>query len=78
MIAQKYFAKSNKAFISSGINFADALVAGAYAASENSPLLLSQKDVIPTDVADVLNKNSIKELLLLGGENTILKNLSAK
>lgn len=77
-ISKKSFDKANLAIITSGENYPDALSSGAFAAKYNSPLLLVKKDEIPDSVLKEMKRLGIKEVKIVGGENTISKMLLEK
>lgn len=59
------------AVVASGENFADALTAGVYAASEHYPILLVQKDEIDPSVAKVIKSFEINKTIIAGGKMSV-------
>ena len=55
------------AILASGTVFADALVAGAFAAHGQHPVLLTPPSRLHPGVADYLNRSQIKHVVLMGG-----------
>lgn len=55
------------AIVASGEVFADALVAGPFAARGSHPILLTPPEDLHTDVADYLTSASIEHVVLMGG-----------
>lgn len=68
-IAQYGFKDSKKAFLTSGENFADALVIGPIAGNVDAPILLSNKDESKTALTD--NHNGLESLTIVGGKNSL-------
>ncbi|MDY5435114.1 cell wall-binding repeat-containing protein [Peptostreptococcus porci] len=63
--------KSKKIVIASGEVFADALSIGAYAAKQEYPIILTEKDKISYSVNKFIFNERINEVYIIGGENTI-------
>ncbi len=62
---------SQKAVVSYGGNFPDALAAASYAAVEGYPILLADKDNLPEYTEDKLEELDLRETLVTGGEAVI-------
>lgn len=77
-ISKKNFEKSEKVVIVSGENFADALTAGNVASTEDIPLLLTKKNEIPSSVMEEIERLGVKEVLIIGGESSISKNIESQ
>lgn len=72
----KQLAAADTAILASGYEFADALTAGSFAAKNGYPILLTRKDGISANVLDFIkNDLSIKNILIIGGENAISSDL---
>lgn len=71
LIAKYTLPESKIGVYASGQVFADSLVAGPYAASKKSPVLLIKKDSIPSSIADYTKKSKIDKAIVIGGPNTI-------
>lgn len=70
--AEIFFANSSKAYIASGAdNNPDALVATRLAAKDLAPILLVNKDSVPTGVAEYIERSMITEFTILGGPNSV-------
>lgn len=63
------------AVIASGENFADALFGGPLASQVNGPMLLTSKDSLPNGLLEKLKELKVKTIYLLGGENSISKDI---
>ncbi|WP_059351872.1 cell wall-binding repeat-containing protein [Bacillus coahuilensis] len=59
---------SVKAFVANGHNFPDALAVAAYAAKEGVPILLTNRDVLPSYTKSAL---SGKQTYIIGGEGVV-------
>lgn len=70
MIAGK-MAEAKLAYLATGEEFADALVAGPVAAEKQAPILLVQPKKLPDAVASYLKKSKIKEVIVLGGDAAV-------
>ena len=66
------------AIVASGIVFADALVAGAFGAKGNHPILLTPADQLHADVATYLSSDlGIKHVVLMGGTSALSADVEA-
>ncbi len=66
------------AIVASGIVFADALVAGAFGAKGNHPILLTPADQLHADVATYLSSElGIKHVVLMGGTSALSAQVEA-
>lgn len=74
-ISTELFRESEKVVIASGEDYPDALAASVLAAELNAPLLLSTKSALRDDVKAEIARLKAKEVLLIGGENTLDANL---
>lgn len=74
-LSKKYFKSSKRAIIASGEGYADALVGGTMASQVGIPIFLVQKNSVSKEVLDELKKLSVEELFILGGNNTISKDV---
>ena len=57
--------------------WADAISAGALAADENIPVLLTPTNQLPQEVADFLSDSAVEEVLLVGGVSAISSEVEA-
>ncbi|MDD7732755.1 MAG: cell wall-binding repeat-containing protein [Firmicutes bacterium] len=69
LIADYAFKDSSRAFLASGESFPDALVIGPVAGSQEGPILLTRKEVLPDSCLSYLKK--VKILDVLGGKGRI-------
>lgn len=65
-------------YIATGLDFPDAVSAGAAAAHLGGPLLLVKKDVIPTATSRELNRLKPKQIIVVGGEAVIYTDVEAE
>lgn len=72
-IAEYVFPKTSLGVYTSGEKFADALVAGPFAANINSPVLLVKKDSLPKSISEYTKKAGIVKKVLVGGMDSISK-----
>lgn len=66
-IGEKYFKNLDSITIANGRQFTDALIGGYFAAKENGPIILTEKDNIHRDVLNYLGTNKVKNFVLGGG-----------
>lgn len=62
---------SEKAYIATGLSFADALTGSVLAAKENTPILLTRPDRLPEDTKDIIEEKNIRNYLILGGPASV-------
>jgi putative cell wall-binding protein len=70
-VAAKFFPNAKRAFLASGENFPDALVAAAAGGSSETPVLLVTRDVIPQATRDRLDATTPDHIWLTGGTAVI-------
>lgn len=73
--SKKTFDKSKYAIIASGDGFADALVGGTLASQIEAPILLVNKNSVPSEVSSEIKRLDVEEVFLLGGNNTVSSNV---
>jgi uncharacterized protein YkwD/putative cell wall-binding protein len=61
--------KTDRAYVATGANFADALSGSVLAAKDNAPILLVKKDQIPSPMKSLVN--SYPAFSILGGSNAV-------
>ena len=61
----------DKAYVATGENFPDALAAGGIAAFEGAPILLTQKDALPSETRTAVTSLAVKQTVLLGGTGAV-------
>lgn len=64
-------AKVDEAFIVEYSALADALAIGPVAAEKKAPIYISYKDKVPVETKQALKAKGIKNLTIVGGENTV-------
>ena len=77
-IADKFFKNADKVVIASGEVYADALAGAVAGAKLNAPILLVKSNELPKEVKEQLKECNPKEIIVLGGESTIDKNIRKK
>lgn len=70
-IAKTALSSSQKAYVVSGSNYADALSISSYAAAQQIPLLLTAKDSVPAETLEALQALGVSQVTLVGGEGVI-------
>lgn len=80
LIAEKIVAvlsktKFYRVYIVTGENYPDALSISPVASSEASPILLVKKDVLPAKVSEFINKFTVRNCVIVGGEGVISKSV---
>lgn len=70
-----YLDASNGAVIASGNSYADALSIASYAAAKGMPILLADKDSIPSSVSKYITDNKVTRTYIVGGEGVIGKDV---
>ena len=70
-VAEKYFPTANKAIVSYGFNFADALSAAPYAAMLNAPIVLVRQNLIPTAISDYISRSTLTSVIVIGGNDAV-------
>lgn len=71
----KQIDQSDYVLIASGEGYADALIGGTLASQEKAPLLLTEKSKLSKGISSEINRLNPKEVFILGGENTLSKNI---
>ncbi|EEG77460.1 cell wall-binding repeat-containing protein [Dethiobacter alkaliphilus] len=65
---------TDKAYIATALNFADALTGSALAAKEHTAILLVQPEQIPQSIQTIVNDTGITKFTILGGEKAVSAN----
>lgn len=73
-ILQTYYPAAAKAFVATGLNFADALTGSVLAAKQNAPILLTHPTTVSKSVIDVIKSKGIKDFVILGGKVSVPDN----
>lgn len=76
-INKQAFLEPSTVFLASGEVFPDALSAGPAAAKGTSPIYLVQKTCVPVSVLDDITRTKAKNIVILGGENTVGSQVAA-
>lgn len=78
LIAKNFFPKAEKAVLTTGLNFPDALAGAPYAAKNNAPILLVRQKQISKAVEDYIKERNIKYFNILGSENAVSSQIIKK
>lgn len=81
IIADKIYSiggNNRSAIVVSGENYPDAISIAPVAARELKPILLVKKDEMSRAVSDVLMYDSIKNITIVGGENSVSKKIEGR
>jgi N-acetylmuramoyl-L-alanine amidase len=70
-IIEKLELHTDKAYIATGLSFADALTGSVAAAMENSPILLTRPTSLPTSTSSIIKNRKINNFLILGGTGSV-------
>lgn len=74
-ISKKGWSTSPKVFLANGYKFADSLTGSPLAALNNAPILLTQDNKLPDETLAELKRLNAKEIVILGGELSISKDI---
>ncbi|RQD71117.1 MAG: MBL fold metallo-hydrolase, partial [Tindallia sp. MSAO_Bac2] len=61
----------NKAYVATGMNFADALTGSALAAKDNASMLLVRHNAVPSCTKDLIEEKGIINFIILGGTGAV-------
>ncbi len=70
-IAKKSFDKADMVILAYGYNYADALAGVPLASKLNAPILLTDKNDLPKETTNAIEKLSAKKVIILGGPGAI-------
>ena len=76
-ISRASFEKADTVYLASSLNYADALAAVPLAA-DDSPILLTSKDLLADDTLSEIKRLEAKNVIILGGEGAISKTVENK
>ncbi|NWQ39495.1 cell wall-binding repeat-containing protein [Bacillus sp. EB106-08-02-XG196] len=62
---------ANKAFLATGMTFADALTGSVLAAKQNAPMLLMHPTTVPTAIQSLVQTKNIQDFVILGGTASV-------
>ncbi|MEH7384312.1 cell wall-binding repeat-containing protein [Bacillus sp. JJ1521] len=62
---------TEKAYLATGLTFADALTGSVLAAKENAPILLSKNDTLPDYTRQIIKERGISNFVILGGLGSV-------
>lgn len=62
---------TSKAFLATGMTFADALTGSVLAAKQNAPLLLMHPTTVPPSVQELVKSKNIQDFVILGGTASV-------
>ena len=71
VIAAATYPKSSIVVYATGENFPDALVAGNYAGRKKAPVLLVNRDSLPSVIKEYNENSNIRKIVVIGGVNAI-------
>lgn len=71
LIAERYFAQANQAFLASGERFADALVIGPVAGRLHAPVLLTAPKALPSVIKKHIKKAAYEKITIVGLEQAV-------
>lgn len=74
-IADEFIAPVGSAYLATGRNFPDALTGAAAAARGGNPLLLTEVDRVPDEIAGALKRLEPVQIVILGGEVAVSKDV---
>ncbi|WP_209121664.1 cell wall-binding repeat-containing protein [Alkalihalobacillus sp. BA299] len=74
-IYEKFGSDSNKAYVATGYNFADALSSSVLAAKEHAPVLLVTPDRMPEEVWFTIQENGLSDFTIIGGKLAVSESL---
>jgi minor extracellular protease Epr len=78
-ILNSLYPNADKAFVATGLTFADALTGSVLIAKNHSSILLTRPETIPDVMNAVIKEKNIKNFIILGGpgsvQNQVIKNL---
>lgn len=70
-VIRKLNLSTEQAFLSTGLNFADALTGSVLAAKKNAPMLLTFPDRLPAETVDIIYERNINNFTILGGTGSV-------
>lgn len=70
-IAERTFGQVKEVALANGEAYADALAFGPLTGIKNMPILLTEKENLPEDTKDYIEKNKIEKVYMVGGESRI-------
>lgn len=74
-ISKKGWITAQKVFIANGYKFTDSLTGSPLAALNNAPILLTRDNTLPEETLAELKRLKAKEIVILGGELSVSKNI---
>ena len=74
-ISKASFTTNHIAVIANGTNYADALAGVPFAQSLQAPILLTDKDKLPTETLDEIKRLGAKQIIILGGTGAVSENV---
>ncbi|CAH0345166.1 cell wall-binding repeat-containing protein [Bacillus sp. CECT 9360] len=70
-IVRTYHPNVSKAFLATGLSFADALTGSVLAAKQNAPLLLTHSSYLPEQTQEIIKEKAITDFIVLGGTASV-------
>lgn len=77
-VSKKGWTSSDEAIIVNDNSIVDALSATPFAEAKNAPILLTQKDKLDEKTKAELKRLGVKKVYIIGGENTLTKNVETE
>lgn len=74
-IVQTLNLNTNKAFVATGLTFADALTGSVLAAKEDAPILLTGPNSLPDVINNLISEKGIYTFTILGGYGSVSQNV---
>ncbi|MEH7437951.1 cell wall-binding repeat-containing protein [Neobacillus drentensis] len=69
---------TNKAYIATGLTFADALTGSVLAATEDAPILLTESSSLPPVIKDLVAEKNFLHFTILGGLGSVSQNVAGQ
>ncbi len=77
-IANQLGMSKDRAFLATGLTFADALTGSVLAAKNNAPMLLTRPTSLPDSISSFINDNEIANFTVLGGTPSVSDDIVSK
>jgi len=75
IINDAMFGSTGRAYLATGLNFADALAGGAAAANQGAPLYITPPECLPTTVLNSIRLRAASTIYILGGTSVLSLNI---
>ena len=77
-IVEKLGLNTQKAFIATGLTFADALTGSVLAANQDAPILLTDSSTLPAPIKNIITEKAINNFTILGGLASVSQNVASQ